>query len=156
MAGTIIPPPQQIYPVTGTSNSRLTELKKYTISSIFSEMYVQYNGHNDGVDFNNSIPDNKIYYYIGEIKYTDDIINDKTTFRFNTIGINNPQFITAPLFKTPSKENIIGNPKIDNDVFIVRQELSAFDKNFKLEHLNNLAELNAFAGGNYFNIIKVV
>lgn len=75
-----------------------------------------------------------------------------TTFTFQPNNQNN--FIDVPYYKDPSKDNIISNPKIRNDVFIVRQELSAFDKNYKLEYIGNLNELVTYAGGNFFNIVN--
>ena len=46
------------------------------------------------------------------------------------------------------------NPKIEDDVFIVRQQLSAFNDNYNLEFIENLNDLINYAGGNYFNIIN--
>jgi len=48
----------------------------------------------------------------------------------------------------------VSNPKINDDVFIVRQELSAFDSNYKLEFIRNLVDLTSYAGGNFFNIVN--
>jgi hypothetical protein len=53
-----------------------------------------------------------------------------------------------------NKENIISNPKIYNDVFIVRQEVSAFDGNYRLEYIRTLVDLTTYAGGNFFNIVN--
>ena len=142
--------------VTGTSNSRLTELRKYVISGTIAEIYKT--GGSlliDGVDLSQTNV-NKFIYFLGGIKYTDTLtgLTSGTTFTFTAQGTNSPDFITAPIYKDPNKENIISNPKIYDDVFIVRQEISAFDKNYRLEYINNLVDLETYAGGKFFNIIN--
>jgi hypothetical protein len=146
--------------VTGTSNSRLVELKKYAVNVPFNQQYVGGgNWTTDGVDFSNSISGVSVVYYLGAplcIKYVDKLIgeNTGTTFTFTAQGTSSPDFLNLPYYKNPNKENIISNPKIDDDVFIVRQELSAFENNYRLEYIKNLSELETYAGGNYFNIVK--
>jgi hypothetical protein len=143
--------------VTGSSSSRLTELRKYTITSNFLLQYVG-NGSPtfDGVDYFVSTAGSKVVYYLGGIKYTDILTGETsgTTFSFIGQGYSSPDFITAPIYKDPNKENIISNPKIYDDVFIVRQELSAFDQNYRLEYIQSLVDLTTYAGGNFFNIVN--
>lgn len=158
ITGGIIPTqiPQTI---TGQSSSRLSELRKYTVTTVFVDQYVV-NGTptNDGVDLFNTIPNQKIVYYLGGIKFTDFVnssgITTQTTFSFIGQSYNSPDFINVPYYKNPNKENIISNPKIYDDVFIIRQELSAFDKNYRLEFIGNLSELTTYAGGGFFNIVN--
>jgi len=139
--------------VTGVTISRLSELRKYAITEVFTEQYVGNGGYgNNGVDYINSIENQMIIYYIDEIKYIDYITTATTTFEFTSQGTSSPDFIDVPYFKDFQKENIISTPKINSDVFIVRQELSAFDKNFRLEYIKNLVDLETYAGGNYFYI----
>jgi hypothetical protein len=149
--------------VTGSSSSRLTELRKYTITNVFTNQYFN-NGSptNDGVDTFNSIPNQMIVYYLGGIKYID-IVNSSgvtsgmttgTTFSFNGQGYNSANFIDVNYYQNPNKENIISNPKIYDDVFIVRQELSAFDKNYRLEYIRSLVDLTTYAAGSFFNIVN--
>jgi hypothetical protein len=144
--------------VTGKSTSRLTELRKYTITSVFADQYIN-NGSpsSDGVDLYNTIPNEKIVYYLGGIRYVDilvDGVTKSTTFNFTSQGYNSPNFIDVPYYKNPNKENIISNPKIYDDVFIIRQELSAFDKNYRLEYIKNLVDLTTYAAGSFFNIVN--
>lgn len=142
--------------VTGTSTSRLSELRKYRITNNFAEMYTA-NGSvsNDGVDYSTSTPSN-IIYYLGGIRYLDipSGSNSGTTYSFTAQGYNSPDFINVPYYKDPMKENIISKPKIDDDVFIIRQETSAFENNYRLEYVKNLNDLISYAGGNYFKIIN--
>jgi len=144
--------------ITGTSSSRLSELRKYTVTDVFAKQYFIGGTINvDGVDLDNSNPLDKIIYYIGGIKYID-IITGSTSG--TTLNIYTPQgtasanFINVPYFKDPNKNNIISNPKIIDDVFILRQQLSAFDKNYRLEYINNLGDLETYVAGNFFNIVN--
>jgi hypothetical protein len=141
--------------VTGETKTRLSELRKYKLTGIFTQDY-RGNGSasNDGVAFNQSDPETEIVYYIGGIKYVDDVVNSITRFEFTAVGTNSPDFINVPIYKDHKKENIISRPKIQDGVFIIRQELSAFEKNYKLQHINNLSDLNTYLGGNYFNIVN--
>ena len=199
--------------VTGqTENSRLSELRKYTISSDITKQYIEFeieyraygtgsgqfrayegdllraNLIKNGVDFSQleytDVEEefraygedddelrvysenegdlrkttgpvlSKIVYYIDGIKYTDYPLLGITTFEYYAIGTDSPHFIHAPIYKDPKKENIISRPKIQDGVFIVRQELSAFDKNYRLQFIDNLFDLTTYLGGNYFNIVN--
>lgn len=143
--------------ITGQSSSRLTELRKYVVTNVFSQQYISGgNLLNDGVDYFNSISGVSITYYIGGIKYIDVLtgFTSGTTFSFVGQGLSSPDFINKPIYKDINKENIISNPEIADDVFIVRQELSAFDKNYRLEYITNLVDLETYAGGAFFNIVN--
>lgn len=142
--------------VTGSSSSRLIELRKYVVSGTTAQIYVT--GGNlltDGVDLAQTTS-SKFVYYLGGIKYTDILgVNSGTTFTFNSVGTGETNnFIVSQIYKNPDKENIISNPKIYDDVFIVRQEISAFDKNYRLEYISNLVDLTTYAGGKFFNIVN--
>jgi hypothetical protein len=144
--------------ISGTSTSRLAELRKYTITSVFSKQYVTGGTYTtDGVDLAQSNTGSSVTYFLGGIKYVDMITGSTsgTTFVFYTPqGITTANFTDAPYYKNPNKENIISNPNIDDDVFIVRQQLSAFDQNYRLEYIKNLSDLTTYAGGNFFNIVN--
>jgi len=144
--------------ITGTTtNTRLAELKKYAKGVPFSQQYFGSGSTiNDGVDYNNSISGSTVVYYIGGIKFTDKYIGSATTttFKFIGQGFNSPDFIKVPYYKDFNKENIISNPKINDDIFVIRQELSAFESNYRLEHVRNLIDLATYAGGKFFNIVS--
>lgn len=142
--------------ITGTTNnSRLTELRKYTTSTVFANQYVG-NGSwtQDGVDYSNSPAIEYVVYYIGGIKYTDITLIDGTYTKFEYSPNNTENFIDEQYIKNPNKDKIISNPKINDDVFITRDQLSAFNKNYRLEFVRNLVDLTTYAGGKYFNIIN--
>ena len=143
--------------VTGTtSNSRLTELKKYAINVPFSQQYVSSGSLSvDGVDYPNSVSGITMTYYIGGIKFIDNISAVTTTFSSIAQGTGNTNnFINNFYYKNPNKSKIISNPKINDDVFIIRDDLSALDKNYRLEYIKNMVDLTTYAGGKYFNIIN--
>jgi len=141
--------------VTGTTESRLSELLKYTITENFINMYLVYDGFN-GVDYATSPSNQNITYYINEIKYHDIIVDgvSTTSYEFYTIGSTSPQFINAPYFKDFNNENIVSNPEIKDDVFIDRQQISAFENNYRLEYIKSLLDLETYAGGNFFKIVN--
>ena len=143
--------------VTGTTKSRLIELRKYKINGGLSDIYITGgNVNTDGINTTEST-NNNIVYFLGTIRYNDIVDvsgNTSTTFSFEPDGLNNPNFITRYIYKDPNKEKIISQPKIDNDVFIKRQQISAFEQNYRLEFIDKLVDLETYAGGNYFNIVK--
>ena len=149
------------YTVSGFSSSRLSELRKYTISGSFFDKYFLSTGSAiDGVNENLSNVMGfpwEITYYLGGITYVDIVLADgttTTTFIFDGEGYQLTNFINKPIYKDPNKENITQNPKIENDVFIDREEMSAFDNNYNLEYIENLVDLETYAAGSYFNIIN--
>lgn len=143
--------------VTGESASRLSELRKYTVSTVFANQYIDGGSWtSDGVDYPNSPTIEDVVYYLSGIRYNDVTLIDgtTTTFSFTAQGTSNPIFINAPVYKDPKKDNIISLPKIDDDVFIIRQALSVQEQNFRLQYITNLVELTTYAGGNYYNIVN--
>jgi hypothetical protein len=145
------------YFVTGECTSRLNELRKYTITNVFANQYVGGGSFTvDGVDYNTSVEFIRVVYFIGGIRYVDMLVgsNSGSTFSFIGKGLLSPNFINVPYYKNMNKENIISNPKVNDDVFITRQELSAFDKNYRLEYIRSLIDLTTYAGGKFFNIVN--
>lgn len=143
--------------ITGTSTSRLAEIKKYKTSGDIYEQHLSSTGSaNDGI--NKQLSNlSKIVYYVGGITYIDTINEDgtsTTTFSFVGKGYNSSNFINERIIKDPNKHNLVQYPKIQNDVFIDRQQLSVFDKNYKLKEINELIDLLTYAGGRYFNIVS--
>ena len=89
-----------------TKNSRLYELKKYVVTNNFMEQYVG-NGsyNNNGVDYNNSVDDEYITYYIDGIKYVDDLTQNITTFYTSPSITSSPNFINTNYFKDFNKQS---------------------------------------------------
>lgn len=58
--------------VSGESASRLSELRKYTVTPVFADQYVSGGSWStDGVDYTNSVSGVSVVYYIGGIRYVD-------------------------------------------------------------------------------------
>jgi len=142
--------------ITGTTeNSRLAELRKYTVSPLFANQYVSGgNWSTDGVDYLNSPAIEYVVYFLGGIRYVDATLIDGVHTSFSYNPNSDPNFVNVPYYKNVSKEKIISNPKIKDDVFIIRTEQTAFDKNYRLEYIGNLVDLTTYAGGSFFNIIN--
>lgn len=151
--------PQVSFPVTGTSTSRLSELRKYTVSGTVSDLYFTSTGStHDGVNIsltNSGVTASTYVYYLGGITYKDVIIGSAstTTFLYQSLGLTDPNnFDNKPYIKLESKENVVENPFINSDVFIIRQEIPVFEKSIRLRGVNSLNDIIAYAGGNYFTI----
>ena len=144
--------------IVGYTTSRLIELKKYKTTTDFTQMYFGDGSViKDGVDYSMSEVNKFVVYYIGGIRYVDILVNGEpssTVITYYAQGMTPVDFISERMYKNPNKENIVSNPKIDDDVFIVRQELSVFDNNYRLEFIRNLNELNTFTAGSFFNIVN--
>lgn len=141
------------YQVTGTSKSRLMELKKYSTSSNLSLAYFTSNTPTqNGLDVDLSTS-NELIYYINGITYVDNLSAGTTTFSFESQGYSSPNFVNLPIIKDEAKQNIIDKPEVDNDVFIIRQSLSAFQNIYRLQDVSKISEFESYAGGTKFNII---
>lgn len=145
--------------VSGESNSRLSELRKYKQTSNFIEKYIPNGGWlNNGVDYLNSIENVSITYYIDGIKYVDNFIDGVvfTTYSFYSLGYGSDSMVNGVMIKNPEiPENIISRPKKNIDVNIVRGSYGAFEKNYYLKWIKNMGELYSFLGGKYYKIFKV-
>lgn len=143
--------------VTGNSTTRLNEVQKFIHSTIFTDKYFG-NGSltSDGVDYDLSIENQFIIYYLNGIQYVDNITTSGTTTTCGVTGqgYSSPDFINSYVVKLPMKDNIISNPKINNDVFIDRQQVSVFERNYRLEFIRKLVDLETYASGKYFKIVK--
>lgn len=141
--------------ITGTSHTRLNELKKYKDTDNFYEMYRIYNSltNDDGVDYDESNPNSEIIYYIRGIRYVDNINNNTTTFSLTSDGINDESnFIEKKIYKDGDMMKIIDKPKVFNDIFINRGGVSVFNKIYGLEYIEKMIHLTTYAGGRFYNI----
>lgn len=141
--------------ITGTTeNSRLIELRKYVVTDDFNSQYFgDGSSTSDGVDYNSS-DENNVVYYLGGIRYVDVITSTGTEISFSYEPNNEGNFNDGLNYQNPNKEGIISNPKINDDVFIDRGELSAFDMNYRFEYIDSLYDITTYAGGKYFTIIN--
>ena len=144
------------FPISGTSSSRLSELRKFTVSGTLSEMYYTSTDPTiaDGVNEILTSTATTWTYYIGGITYVDDVVNNTTSFTFESLSYNDPNnFVNLPYIKDEAKQNIIDKPEIDNNVFIIRQSLPVFQNVYRLQDVRNISELEKYAGGAKLNIV---
>ena len=147
--------------ITGTSNSRLSELEKYVVSDEITEKYwLSTNSNINGV--NNILSSgNTFIYYINGITYIDSIVNNipitttsTPTHNFD-MDINN-DYINIQnklVFKYPQFENVVSKPMVDQDINIERPNFNALEKNYRLGDINNISDLINYVAGSYFNIV---
>ena len=143
--------------VTGTTkNSRLSELRKFSVSGTLSELYyTSTTPSTDGVNPLLTTTATTWTYYIGEITYVDNVVNQITSFEFDSLAYDDPNnFVDLPFIKDETKQNIIDKPEIDNNVFIIRQSLPVFQNVYRLQDIRNISELEKYAGGAKFNIVN--
>lgn len=142
------------YTITGTSSSRLSELRKLTISGTLEDLYfTSLTPASDGVNTSLTVTATTWTYYIGGITYVDDVVSNVTSFSFISLGYNSPNFINLPFIKDETKQNVIDKPEIDNNVFIIRQSLPVYQNIYRLQDIKNLSELEKYAGGAKFNVV---
>ena len=144
--------------ITGTSSSRLIELRKYTVSGTLSDMYfTSTSPTQDGLNISLTVSGSSYVYYLGGLTYTDTVVGSATTttFSYFSYGLNDPaNFVNQHLIKLESKQNVVENPFINSDVFIIRQELPVFEQSIRLRGISSLNDIIAYAGGNYFTIYE--
>jgi hypothetical protein len=145
------------FPITGVSSSRLSELRKFTVSGTLSDLYFTSTDPTVADGVNEILTSTAVTwtYYIGGMTYVDDVVNNVTTFSFTSVGYDEPNnFVNLPFIKDETKQNIIDKPEIDNNVFIIRQSLPVFQNVYRLQNIANLSELEKYAGGAKFNIVN--
>lgn len=146
--------------ITGTSSSRLYEIRKYTVSGTLSDLYFTSTGATaDGLNVSLSstgVTASTYVYYLGGIIYTDQLSGTgiTTTFIYISTGLSFTNFENKPIIKIESKENLVDNPFINSDVFIIRQELPVFEKSIRLRSVSTLNDVLTYAGGNYFKVFN--
>lgn len=148
------------YIVSGSTSSRLNELRKFSTAGTLEQLYfTSTDPAINGVDPTQTVTGttaSTFVYYLSGITYQDDVLSGETTsmFSFVSSGYSSPVFENLPYIKDERKQNIIEKPLVDSDVFIIRDEASAFQNNYRLKDITNLTELTYYAGGAYFNIVE--
>ena len=147
--------------ITGTSNSRLSELEKYVVSSDINTKYrLSTNNSVDGVNNVLSSGDTVIYYING-VTYIDKIIDNIPITTTSTPTHNfdkniDDEYINIQnklVFKYPQFENVVSKPMVDQDINIERPNFNVLEKNYRLGDINNISDLINYVAGSYFNIV---
>lgn len=160
VTGTTITHPST-FTVTGESKSRIEELRKYTVTQNLSNRYfITNNPNGNGLDLTRSnigdVTGDTLIYYVSGITYREvrTTGTTATTFSFVSEGLNSQNFINKPIIKDESIQEIIAKPKVSENIFIDRQQVSVFENNYRLRNVRNITELQLYAGGNFYNIIN--
>ena len=107
-----------------------------------------------------------VSYSIGVINYTTRFSNlginfSKTTFFTNSSGYDFEPYITFPNkqntfdIKEEAKMGLVSPPKINNELFIERQDLAVFERYSRFSEIKNLNDLIYYRNG-YYNIKQTV
>ncbi len=134
--------------ITGTSLDRLNEIKTLNPTTPY---IIGVNGCTSITTLSNGTIQ-KVSYIIDGISFSTDLINNNfTTYSFNSKGNIGPDY---PLYKRDSMIGIIEKPTVKSYIKIVRENYSVMDNHYRMSSLNNLNELEFYAGGNdkIFNI----
>jgi hypothetical protein len=150
-----------MHTVTGFCSSRLDEVRKYAVTgSLSTRFFTSTDASGNGVNVflsSEGVTQSVYTYYIGGITYVDTVDNGvtTTTFSFESLGLNDSNnFDYLPVVKLESKQNMVENPQVGKDVFIVRQQQPVFQSNYRLRAINSLNDVIGYAGGNYFTIFN--
>jgi hypothetical protein len=111
----------------------------------------------DGLNVTASTSGSTYLYYIGGITYNDTVISGLTSTIYSFISSGNSNadnFDNLPIVKNVGKEGLYDEPEVFNDVFIVRQSLSVFENIYRISTVDDLVQLEKYAGGAKFNIIS--
>lgn len=154
--------PSGSYTVSGTSSSRLNELRKYSTDGTLEQLYFISTDPTleDGVDNIETVTGttaSTYVYYIGGITYVEEQVSGETSqiyFMFESEGYNSEAFDNLPYIKNEALLEVNERPIVDNNVFITRDENTAFQNNYRLRNIGNLTELTYYAGGAYFNVVE--
>lgn len=148
--------------ITGQTRSRLVELRNFNVSGNgLSDLYmtssdITSNGLNLSLS-TSGITASTFVYYIDSITYIDNVVTGQTTTTYSVVSSgtsDSNNFNDYPIIKDFSKIDVNENPEVNSDVFIERQSISVFESLFRLKNISNLNELEKYAGGTYFNIVK--
>ena len=113
-----------------------------------------------------------VSYSIGDINYTtklsdlitiltSNITQFPTTFFTNSSGYDFEPYITFPNkqntfdIKEEAKMGLVSPPKINNELFIERQDLAVFERYSRFSEIKNLNDLIYYRNG-YYNIKQTV
>lgn len=143
------------YIVSGETYSRLVELEKTIQTSILSEKYWDSdNISENGLDLSRSVESEYYVYYIDNIEYKDDLINNITYFKLKSNGLNNENSILGNIYMNNSIIYNISKPKVQSDIFVERPIRKVVEPFFRMKDIRNLNDLYEYGGGSYFKIIK--
>lgn len=143
------------YIVSGETYSRLVELEKTIQTTNIEQKYLLFNDlSTNGLDINKSVENEYYIYYIDNIEYKDDLINNITYFKLTSNGLNDENSILGNIYINNSIIYNISKPKVQSDIFVERPIRKIVEPFFRMKDIRNLNDLYEYGGGSYFKIIK--
>lgn len=137
------------FPVSGTTNSRLSELEFYGPINFRIGVPVISNGTILGVI--NSIQTGVFTSYtINDVNYYD-FSNGTTIFEESSSGLTENNLTAVPITKEEILLRIIDQPIIQSNVFVERGKNSAYERIQRLGEVDNLGDLLNYGYG-FFNV----
>ena len=143
------------YVVSGETYSRLVELEKTIQTTNIEQKYWLSNDlSTNGLDINKSVENEYYVYYIDNIEYKDDLVNNITYFKLKSNGLNDENSILGHIYINNSLIYNISKPKVQSDIFVERPIRKVVEPFFRMKDIKNLNDLYEYGGGSYFKIIK--
>lgn len=143
------------YVVSGETYSRLVELEKTIQTTNIEQKYWLSNDlSTNGLDINKSVENEYYVYYIDNIEYKDDLVNNITYFKLKSNGLNDENSILGNIYINNSIIYNISKPKVQSDIFVERPIRKVVEPFFRMKDIRNLNDLYEYGGGSYFKIIK--
>ena len=145
--------------ISGYTDSRLLEIQTYEKNQPYQ---VGYNGVTQ-VDYNNNGTVKFIEYIINDIKYQTTFVRPLfpneplKAFVTNTIYFFESEGLTEENINVIKKEVEMGlsePPKIEEEIFIERQETSVFERHLRMGEIESLEQLEEYKNG-YYTIFKL-
>ena len=143
------------YVVSGETYSRLVELEKTIQTTNIEQKYWLSNDlSTNGLDINKSVENEYYVYYIDNIEYKDDLVDNITYFKLKSNGLNDENSILGNIYINNSIIYNISKPKVQSDIFVERPIRKVVEPFFRMKDIKNLNDLYEYGGGSYFKIIK--
>ncbi len=143
------------YVISGETYSRLVELEKTIQTTNIEQKYWLSNDlSTNGLDINKSVENEYYVYYIDNIEYKDDLVNNITYFKLKSNGLNDENSILGNIYINNSIIYNISKPKVQSDIFVERPIRKVVEPFFRMKDIRNLNDLYEYGGGSYFKIIK--
>ncbi len=144
--------------LSGYTDDRLSEVRTYDKNNPYQ---VGYNGVTQlTVDIDGVV--DSVEYIIDNIKYitnigkplfpnNPDIFKTQTVYFFESSGLSEENI---NIFKKEVEMGISEPPKVEEEIFIERQETSVFERHLRMGEIKTIEQLEEYKNG-YYNIFKL-
>lgn len=136
-----------IVTITAETSSKLSEVRTYDDNNPF---IVGQNGVTNLEYSGNTLI--KVEYTLNGIDYTTNILNNTTTYSFQTKGLDSSNSDNLPIIKNDRILDVSLKKDSLNLINVERQTQSAIENHYRISQIKNINDLTTYASGNYFNI----